>query len=137
MRFVISSIFVIGLITACSTTASEPPLTAAQLTGGPWRVISVNGGGVELAPVTIEFGADGRAAGIASCNNYSSEYKLNGKNLTFGKAMATMKACSEEVMKVERNFLGTLQGVERAEIALDGSLVLYAKDEGRIVARRA
>ena len=42
----------------------------------------------------------------------------------------------EEVMKVEQNFLGTLQGVERAEIAPDGSLVLYAKDEGRIVARR-
>ena len=135
MRFAIPSIVALGFAAACTTT--EPQLTADQLTGGPWKVISINGGGAELSPVTIEFGADGRAAGNASCNSYSSEYKLDGKNLTFGRAMATMKACSEDLMKVEQSFLATLQGVERGEIAPDGALVLYAKNEGRIVARRA
>lgn len=136
MRLAIASIAPLGFAVACTATTAETKLTADQLTGAPWKVISVNGGGTQLAPVTIEFGADGRAAGNASCNSYSSEYKLDGGRLTFGRAAATMKACSDDLMKVEQNFLGTLQGVERAEIAPDGSLVLYAKDEGRIVARR-
>jgi heat shock protein HslJ len=136
MRLAIPSIAALGFATACTTTSTEPQLTAGQLTGSPWKVISVNGGGTQLAPVTIEFGADGRASGNASCNSYSSEYKLDGKSLTFGKTAATMMACSEDLMKAEQNFLATLQGVERGEIAPDGALVLHAKDEGRIVARR-
>jgi heat shock protein HslJ len=136
MRLAIPSIAALGFAAACATATTESQLTADQLTGSPWKVISVNGGNAEPGPVTIVFGEGGRASGASTCNQYSAEYKLDGSKLTFGRAISTMRACPEPLMEVEQRFLGTLANVERAEIAPDGSLVLYAKNEGRIVARR-
>ena len=136
MRLTVSSIAALGVAIACATTSTEPHVTADQITGAAWKVVSVNGGSAELAPVTITFGVDGRAGGNAACNSYSAEYKLDGNSLTFGRAISTMKACAEDLMEVEQRFLATLANVERGEIAPDGALVLHARDEGRIVARR-
>jgi heat shock protein HslJ len=137
MRLVLSTIAVLGFAMACTTTSTAQHLSADQLKSGSWKVVSINGGSAELAPVTISFGDDGRAGGSASCNNYSAEYKLDGNSLTFGRAISTMKACAEDLMELEQRFLATLADVERGEIAPDGALVLHAKNEGRIVARRS
>ena len=139
MRVVMSSLAALGLLAACSTAAipEEQQPTAEQLTSAPWRVISVNGGNAEPGPLTIVFGEGGRASGNSACNQYSAQYQLEDGKLNFGRAISTMKACPEPLMELEQRFLGTLVAVERAELAPDGSLVLHARNEGRIVARRS
>jgi heat shock protein HslJ len=120
----------------CTTTAEAPKLTQARLMGSPWRVISINDGGVEGQTVTIRFNERLMASGEASCNSYASDYRLEGNELKFGQAIATMKACDPETMELEQRFLATLAQVSRADIAPDGALVLYAGEAGRIVARK-
>ncbi len=140
MRHAFLSIAALGLAMACAPPAAKPevvanPLTAEQLTGAPWRVVTINGDAVE-GP-TMQFGGDGRVSGNASCNQYSAAFRLDGEKLSFEQAISTMMACIEGNKEaVERRFLATLAEVERGEIAADGSLVLHAKNNGQMVARR-
>jgi heat shock protein HslJ len=145
MRHVFLSIAALGLAVACAPAANQSqtaPGAAAktpsveELTGGPWRVVSINGAPVDTG-ASMEFGSDGRVSGNASCNRYSAAFKLDGANLSLEQAISTMMACVEgNKEEVERRFLTTLAEVERAEIAPDGSLVLHARNNGQIVARR-
>jgi heat shock protein HslJ len=137
MRFIVPSIVALGLASACTPAATTPQLTVDKLTGAPWQVISINGVDAKTSP-TIEFGSDGRASGNASCNRFSAEFKVDGAKLTFGKAISTMMACIEpDAQETEQRFLATLADVEPGEIASDGSLVLHAKNDGCIMARRS
>lgn len=136
MRFAVPSILALGLAIACTPAATAPQLTVDKLTGAPWQVVSINGVDAKPSP-TMEFGSDGRVSGSASCNRFSAEFKVDGAKLTFGKAISTMMACVDQDMQVEQRFLATLADVERGEIASDGSLVLHAKNDGRILARRS
>jgi heat shock protein HslJ len=137
MRFAVPSIFVLVLALACTPAATAPQLSVDNLTGAPWQVVSINGVDAKPSP-TMEFGSDGRVSGNASCNRFSAEFKIDGAKLTFGKAISTMMACIEPgAQETEQRFLTTLNEVERGEIASDGSLVLHAKNDGRILARRS
>ncbi len=146
MRLAILSLVALGFAVACTPTSTEPPkaeaeaearpLTAEQLMGAPWRVVSVNGAAGEPAP-TMLFGEDGRVSGNASCNQYSAAFALDGDKLTFTQALSTMMACPDVDMEIEQRFLTTLAEVERAEIGADGSLLLHARNNGQIVARRS
>src|SRR5690606_23164902 len=73
---------------------------AALLQGGEWVVEDLRGGGiVERSRITLNFGADGRIAGRASCNGYTAAYALTGEGLTISKAAATMMACAPALMQ--------------------------------------
>ena len=64
----------------------------------PWagNITSVNFGGtlIDRSRATLEFGVDGRLAGRASCNTYSTSYKLTGESLTIGATATTMMSCA-------------------------------------------
>lgn len=120
-----------GVLAGCG---GEP---AALLHGPAWVVERIGGEPVlGDAPVTIEFGEDGRIAGLASCNRYLATYELTGEGLSIAGGAATMMACAPALMAQERRFLDALDAVRRFEIAPDGALVLLADDGPQLVARR-
>jgi heat shock protein HslJ/uncharacterized lipoprotein YbaY len=110
---------------------------AALLQGGEWVVEEVAGKGiVDRSRATLNFDADGRVAGAASCNRYTAQYKLTGEGLSISKAAGTMMACAPALMQQEALFLDVLRNVSRFDIAPDGALVLHANDRRTIRARR-
>jgi len=111
---------------------------AALLQGGEWRVESIGGATVvEGSSVTLDFGADGRLAGKASCNRYAGSYALNGENLVLSKMASTMMACvPDALMQQESRFHEILNQVKRFRFGSDGALILQAGDGRTITARR-
>lgn len=99
------------------------------LQGVEWVVEDIDGGGiVDGSRVTINFLADGRVGGKASCNNFMSGYELTGEGLAFGQTATTMMACVPALMQQERRFLDALEAVRRFDFNQDGALVLQGDD---------
>ncbi len=110
---------------------------ATLLLGAEWVVEDLRGGGiVDRSRMTLNFGADGRVAGGASCNRYTAAYSLTGEGLSISKPASTMMACAPSLMEQERLFLGMLAQVRRFTIDATGALVLHAADGRTIRARR-
>jgi heat shock protein HslJ/uncharacterized lipoprotein YbaY len=109
---------------------------ADLLVGPQWVVEDITGGLVERPRATLAFTADGRLAGRAPCNGYTTTYTLTGEALTIGKTATTMMACAPSLMQQEGRFLDILQQARRFEITESGALVLVTADERRITARR-
>ncbi|MFZ1626027.1 MAG: META domain-containing protein [Gammaproteobacteria bacterium] len=107
------------------------------LLGEEWVIEDIAGGGViDNSHATLQFLADGRFAGNASCNRFFGSYKSEGPQLSMGPAGATMMACPEALMNQERKLLDLLTTVESYRIDKTGALVLKAADGKTIVARR-
>ncbi|MCZ7560804.1 MAG: META domain-containing protein [Burkholderiaceae bacterium] len=110
---------------------------ATLLHGAEWVVEDLRGGGiVDRSRMTLNFGADGRVAGGASCNRYTAAYSLTGEGLTISKPASTMMACAPSLMEQERLFLAMLAQARRFTIDATGALVLHAADGRTISARR-
>lgn len=107
------------------------------LRGGTWLVSQLGQQPVvKMSRTTLAFGATGRVMGTASCNTYSATYLLSGAGLTITMPIASMRACEAPYMAQEALFLEILRGVNRFELAGDGTLTLHAADGGSIIARR-
>lgn len=107
------------------------------LRGGEWRVVEIDGQPpVAGSRTTLRFGTDGRVTGHASCNRYTAGYRLTGEELHIGAPVATKMACPDPILAQEARFLTILGATRRFAVRPDGSLVLDAGTEGRIVARR-
>lgn len=109
---------------------------ADLLVGAEWVVEDINGGMVDRSRATLNFAADGNLHGRASCNTFTTTYKLSGEGLAIGKTAATMVACAPSLMQQEGRFLDVLQNARRFEITDTGALVLLTPDGRRITARR-
>lgn len=112
--------------------AGEP---ADLLVGPEWVVEDITGGMIDRSRATLTFGTDGRLGGRASCNTFTTTYKLTGEGLAIGKTAATMMACAPGLMQQEGRFLDILQQATRFEISDTGALLLIAPDGRRITAR--
>jgi heat shock protein HslJ len=119
------------VLTGCG---GEP---ASLLQGAEWIVIEV--GGARLAAgskVTLEFAADGRVSGKASCNDFAGTYTLSGEGLAVSGVAGTRMTCDAALMDQERRFLDALGNVRNFSIAADDALLLNAGDGRAIKARR-
>jgi heat shock protein HslJ/uncharacterized lipoprotein YbaY len=110
----------------------------AELLQGPeWVVEDIGGGGIiDRSRVTLNFGADGRLWGRASCNTYQGEYTLTGESLTLALSATTMMACVPALMDQERKVLDLLARVRAFELDPTGALILKADDGQTLLARR-
>lgn len=109
---------------------------ADLLVGREWEVEDLTGGMVDRSRATLAFTAEGQLTGLASCNRYTTAYKLSGEGLTIGNTATTMMACAPALMQQEGRFLDILQNARRFEISDSGALLLITGDNRRIVARR-
>lgn len=109
----------------------------ALLQGAEWVVEGINGTGIiDSSRVTLNFSADRRISGRASCNTYTGAYTLTGETLTISKTGVTMMACAPALMRQEDLFLDILKNVRGFELGPDGALILRAGDGRTVTARR-
>lgn len=107
------------------------------LLGPEWVVEDIAGRGViDGAPATLQFLADGRLAGSATCNRLVGRYEADGERLTISGPGTTMMACPPALMEQERALLDLLPTVDRYRIDGTGALVLTTAGGDTITARR-
>ena len=100
-------------------------------------VEDIGGGGIiDRSRVTLNFGADGRLWGRASCNTYQGDYSLTGESLTLTLSATTMMACGPALMDQERKVLDLLARIRAFEVDSTGALILKADDGRTLLARR-
>jgi heat shock protein HslJ len=105
--------------------------------GIDWHVTDLRG----LPVVTdheprLRFADEGRLGGNAGCNDFTGVYELSGEGVRPTVRASTIKACSDNVMEQERQFLEMLDKVVRFDISGSGELLLLTGDGDRLVAAR-
>lgn len=110
---------------------------APQLEGVTWNVKNFNNGRQAVvgvlgdASLFMEFG-DGKVSGNAGCNNFRGSFKTTGNRIEFGVAATTRRACSEELMTQEREFLAALTSTVRWTI--EGNVLdMHREDSERTI----
>ncbi len=116
------------------------------LLGREWVVQSIAGVAVaQGSPASLQFFADGRLAGSATCNrllgSYTSAAQASANpgaavQLTLQQTGTTMMACPPALMQQERTLLQLLPAVTSYRIDPTGALVLQTSDGKALVARR-
>jgi len=117
--------------------ASGEPLVfgaEAQRLDGDWKVSGFNNGRDAVvglkgdAPITLTFKA-GALSGDAGCNTFRGTYVVDGKGVKIGPLAATRKACAEDVMKQEREFLAALESA--VTWAVEGDTLDMHRSDGQ------
>lgn len=85
----------------------------------------------EEPPVTLSC-SEGRLAGKSGCNNWFTAPVMGEKpgDLTIGPTGGTMMMCPDDVMDIERRFLGQLEGVKKYGF-MAGMLALSYELDGK------
>jgi heat shock protein HslJ len=106
----------------------------SSLKSTTWTATGVNNGkgAVQASSltetITAQFGDDGTLSGFAGCNNYNATYEQSGTSaLSITAVSSTLKACSDDVMQVESDYLAALPRVVTYSITGD---VLRLADAG-------
>jgi heat shock protein HslJ len=111
------------------------PSAPAGLPGTSWDVITYNNGRQAVVSlltgtdISLSFGTDGQASGIAGCNTYSGGYQAGGKALKVGPLVSSQRSCAAPagVMEQEQQYLAALQNAATFQIAGD---TLTIRDAG-------
>jgi heat shock protein HslJ len=93
------------------------PQVAPALVGTLWQVTDYNNGNqavvgvLEGTQMTILFGEDGSVSGSAGCNNFMTDFSVEGDQIAIGPAATTMMMCPEPagVMEQEAAFVLALE----------------------------
>jgi putative lipoprotein len=125
----------------CSPAAEEVSSARgndpATLLHGAWVVEEIDSTGIIEGPQpTLNFSAEGRVSGKASCNSRTGKYVLGGEGLSVGPTASTIMACDPRLTQQEQAFLAQLETIRRFELAADGALLLISEDQSSIRARR-
>jgi len=92
---------------------------------GLWNLFSYNNGkgGIETVIIgsvtTADFGAAGKLAGSAGCNQYSATYTTSGQEITITQPASTRMACENALMQQETQFLSLLPKARSYKISGD------------------
>ena len=107
------------------------------LIGRTWVVEDIGDAPVGGSAPTLDFGTEGRVAGGGGCNRWFAAYELTGEGLRIGEAGATLMACGQDAIAVERRFFDTLARVTGFDIDETGALLLRTGDGVAMTARAA
>ncbi|MFC1466661.1 MAG: META domain-containing protein [Candidatus Brachytrichaceae bacterium NZ_4S206] len=107
-----------------------------ELAGTNWVVTGYNNGKQAVVSVlqgtelSVSFGADGRVAGNAGCNNFFGPFTQQGETVAIGPLASTLKACAEPagVMEQEVQFLAALESATAYQ--LDGDKLTLRTGDG-------
>jgi heat shock protein HslJ len=86
---------------------------------------------IDNSPAYIEFDAEGRVSGSASCNRMTGAYIQDGPALVFRPMAVTRMMCPDALMEQEGRLLPALDEVARWRIE-DGMLILEDSDGGLV-----
>lgn len=110
---------------------------STRLAGTNWKVTGINNGRNALvstlggSTVTMAFAADGKVAGSAGCNQYTTHYEAEGSTFRFGAPAATRRMCpGADVMEQEQSFLKALAAVRTLRV--EGSRLEFRDEQGAL-----
>jgi heat shock protein HslJ len=107
-----------------------------ELVGTAWVLEAIGDREVSSSPlVTLQFTPGGEATGSGGCNEFSGDYRLDGKNLQFGALAPTQRDCDIDVLDREQIYLGALEHVTHYELR-EGNTLLLLTEDGRAVRLR-
>src|SRR5690554_266158 len=97
--------------TSVSSSESTPTASAEELTG-TWHIESIGERPViDHSPARIQFLADGRINGNASCNRFSGTYSVVDGKLAISRSLiATKMMCLPALMQQEQDLFEVLPG---------------------------
>lgn len=110
----------------------------ASLTGGTWVATRYNNGrGAAVSiladtQITALFGDDGSLTGSAGCNNYMTDYTIDGATISIQPAASTRKACPGPIMQQENEYLSALPTA--AMFSIRGDKLELRTADGALVA---
>ena len=78
-------------------------------------------------PVTLSVRA-GIVSGTAPCNAYHGPITIHGAEVDIGHLATTLKACPDQTMRAEQEYLKALQAVDRVDDVSSSRLVLTGGD---------
>jgi heat shock protein HslJ len=112
-------------------TASKP----VDLSSNDWSLIGYNNGKEAFVSVLLNttisasFGMDGKLSGTAGCNTYSSDYTVDGDQISIGPALSTRMFCAEEgVMEQEMAYLQAME--KAATYKIEGEVLTLFDAQG-------
>lgn len=84
--------------------------------------------------ITASFGADGELRGSSGCNDYSTTYQADGRNISFGPVVSTLMECAEPegAMEQEAKYLRVLEFA--ATFRNFGIILVFYDESGQLVA---
>lgn len=106
-----------------------------DLTNTQWKlVIWERVGEQNMTPlpdsnITLNFTSDGKVNGFSGCNNYVSGVTIEGEVIKISQAASTLKACPENLMNQETQFMMALSNITRYKINPQNQLELYYKND--------
>lgn len=117
---------------------APPPfgIDGKALLEGEWRIAEVGGNVVPAdIPATISFSEDGAFSGKL-CNSYRGAYTVDGSQISFGKAAATLMACPEPQATYERVLFAAFETATGYRVGQDGTVAIVDAD-GKILLQAA
>lgn len=95
-----------------------------------WKLIQMNGVTQTTSPVYITFdGEKKHVTGKSGCNNFFGSYDKSEETLVFKQMAGTRMACSEELNKLEHQFLSLLGDKAFKFDVADQTLNLYQNNK--------
>ncbi len=117
-----------------SLTAVFSLMPPIGISGTSWKLSAFNNGQgafvtvLEGTEISANFGEDGSLSGSAGCNNYTTQYEVDGSSITIGMAASTMMMCSDPagIMEQEAQYLASLP---KATKFVSLGVILYLADD--------
>ena len=89
----------------------------SALTGVTWLAEDISGDGViDNLQSTFTLDESGRLSGMAGCNRFNGQAKLEGTTMSVGPLATSRKMCPPAIMDQERKFLEALAKAKSFEI---------------------
>jgi len=95
-----------------------------SIAGTSWTATGINNGkgavesNARTPTVTAAFGTDGTISGNSGCNTYNGKYTVSGTStIAITNVTTTRKACTEDLMTLESQYLAALEAGTKYEIS--------------------
>ena len=124
---IIFCLFLIFSLTSCDSFKGKNA-THDDLVGTTWQLTKVGSiSALRGVDVTLIFNTEDTLSGISGCNNYESDYSLNGESFSISGVVTSTDSCAENVMDQETNYIIALEGAETLKLYGD-NLVVTSSD---------
>lgn len=127
----------LSLTAASGEVLTFEPEPEPRLEGVTWEVNGYNNNRhAVVSPIVgsrISFSfSDGTVAGSAGCNSFRAPYSTQGSSIKIGPAATTRRACAEDLMAQERDFLAALESAVKWSI--EGNVLdMHRADKERAI----
>lgn len=128
MKLKLLSLVFVTLLFSCKCS-KEKTGQMKTLESGMFNVVSIAGNDVSQDNVTMKIDLEAnRISGNGGCNDYSADFKVDGKTIDMGFARATRMICKNK-MDVESSFFKGLKDVKT--YSYDGKMLQLKSEEGK------